>query len=186
MTHRIREAMKDGAMSPIGGDGKTVEADETYLSKSPKTRTHEPRHAKSAPMVFSLVERGGNVRSMHIDEKNIRTALATGLHGDSRLVTDGSHVYKFQVDKHEAVDHSKFEWARGDVHTNTLEGYFSIFKRGLVGTYQHMDRKHLNRYLAEFDFRMNTRAKLGFSDTERTMLAMKGIEGKRLTYRQAD
>ena len=86
--------------------------------------------------------------------------------------------------QHESVDHSKHEWVRGDVHTNTLEGFFSIFKRGLVGTYQHMDRKHLDRYLAEFDFRQNTRAKLGFSDTDRTSIAMKGIEGKRLTYRQ--
>ena len=86
--------------------------------------------------------------------------------------------------KHESVDHSKYEWARGDVHTNTLEGFFSIFKRGLVGTYQHMDKKHLDRYLAEFDFRFNTRAKLGVTDAARTMIAMKRIEGKRLTYRQ--
>ena len=88
--------------------------------------------------------------------------------------------------KHESVDHSKFEWARGDVHTNTLEGFFSIFKRGMVGTYQHMDRKHLHRYLAEFDFRFNNRSKLGINDSERARNALKGIEGKRLTYRQPD
>jgi transposase-like protein len=189
MTHRIREAMKDGSfLTPIGGSGKTVEADETYLSKSPKTRKPAgvPLNAKPAPMVFSLVERGGNIRSMYLDHRNVRSALNKHLHEDSRLVTDGSTVYKFVMPtkaQHESVDHSKHEWVRGDVHTNTLEGFFSIFKRGLVGTYQHMDNKHLHRYLAEFDFRMNTRAKLGISDAERTSIAMKGIEGKRLTYR---
>jgi hypothetical protein len=83
------------------------------------------------------------------------------------------------------VDHSKFEWARGDVYTNTLEGLFSVLKRGLVGTYQHVDKKHLNRYLAEFDFRQNTRAKLGIDDVERTRHAIRGMFGKRLTYRDS-
>ncbi len=103
----------------------------------------------------------------------------------SRLVTDGSVSYKFQTDKHESVDHSKYEFVRGDVHTNTLEGFFSIFKRGLVGVYQHMDKKHLDRYLAEFDFRMNTRAKLGIDDTQRTGMAVEGFAGKRLQYKTA-
>jgi hypothetical protein len=89
--------------------------------------------------------------------------------------------------QHESVDHSKYEWSRSDVHTNTLEGYFSIFKRGLVGVYQHMDKKHLDRYLAEFDFRrMNPRAKLGINYTQRAPIAVEGFKGKRLTYRQAD
>jgi len=184
MTHRIREAMAP----PIGGEGKTVEADETYLAKSPKTR--KPKglalNARPARQVFSLIERGGNIRSMYLDDKNIRGALVAHLDERSRLVTDGSVSYKFQVDNHESVDHSKYEWARGDVHTNTLEGFFSIFKRGLVGTYQHMDKKHLNRYLAEFDFRMNNRAKMGVSDARRAEIALQGICGKRLTYRQAD
>lgn len=184
LAHRIRLAMAPATNSgPLGGNGVTVEADETYLAKSPKTRKSAPKHAKPAPQVLSLVERGGNIRSMYLDDKNVRDALMQHLHDDSRLVTDGSQVYKFQVMKHESVDHSKYEWARGDVHTNTLENFFSIFKRGLVGVYQHMDKKHLNRYLAEFDFRRNTRAKLGISDTQRTALVLKGIEGKRLTYR---
>jgi transposase-like protein len=191
MTHRIREAMKGGSFmtTPVGGSGKSVEADETYLSKSPKTRkpAGTALHAKPAPMVFALVERGGNVRSMYLDHRNVRSAIRSHLHSDSRLFTDGSKTY-FSVmpnkSQHESVDHSKFEWSRGEVHTNTLEGIFSIFKRGLVGTYQHMDKKHLNRYLAEFDFRYNNRAKLGITDGERTVNAMKGIEGKRLTYRQ--
>ena len=186
LTHRIREAMKDtGGM--IGGFGKTVEADETYLSKSPKTRkpTGSALNAKPAPMVFALVERGGNIRSMYLDHRNVRRAIDVHLHMDSRLVTDGAQAYKFVMptqDQHESVDHSKYEWVRGDVHTNTLEGYFSIFKRGLVGVYQHMDKKHLHRYLSEFDFRMNTRVKLGFNDVQRAEIALKGFAGKRLTY----
>jgi len=182
MTHRIRFAMAPKNAGPIGGPGKTVEADETYLAKSPKTRKTAPLHAKPAPQVFSLVERNGAIRSMYLDEKNVRRALFENLHEDSRLVTDGAQAYKFQVANHESVDHSKFEWARGDVHTNTLENFFSIFKRGLVGVYQHMDKKHLNRYLAEFDFRRNTRAKLGINDVQRTALAVQGFKGKRLTY----
>lgn len=184
MTHRIREAMKDGTLSPMGGPGKTVEADETFLSKSPKSRKTGPLHAKPDRQVLSLIERGGNVRSMYLDHRNVRRALYDHLDERSRLVTDGAQHYKLMAAKHESVDHSKYEWSRGDVHTNTAENYFSIFKRGLVGTYQHMDKKHLDRYLAEFDFRYNTRAKLGITDRTRTAVAMKGIEGKRLTYRQ--
>ena len=189
--HRIRHAMAPGADSGLlGGPGATVEADETYLSKSPKTRKAPGTalNAKPAPMVFSLVERGGNVRSMYLDDKNIRGALTQHLDERSRLVTDGAQTYRFAMPtpaQHESVDHSKYEWARGDVHTNTLEGFFSIFKRGLVGVYQHMDKKHLDRYLAEFDFRMNTREKLKISDTQRTAIAVAGFAGKRLTYKTA-
>ena len=190
--HRIRHAMAPPAdAGQLGGPGKTVEADETYLSKSPKTRKPEglALNAKPAPQVFSLIERGGNVRSMYLDDKNIRGALNEHLDERSRLVTDGSTSYKFVMptpEQHESVDHSKYEWKRGDVHTNTLEGYFSIFKRGLVGVYQHMDKKHLDRYLAEFDFRMNTRAKLGINDIQRTGLAIAGAKGKRLQYKSSD
>lgn len=186
--HRIRHAMAPDADSGLlGGPGATVEADETYLSKSPKTRKAPGTalNAKPAPMVFSLVERGGNVRSMYLDDKNIRGALTQHLDERSRLVTDGAQTYRFAMptpDQHESVDHSKYEWVRGDVHTNTLEGFFSIFKRGLVGVYQHMDKKHLDRYLAEFDFRMNTREKLKISDMQRTGIAVAGFAGKRLTY----
>ena len=105
------------------------------------------------------------------------------VHKDSRLVTDKAQHYKFPpVASHESVDHSKFEWVRGDVYTNTLEGFFSVLKRGLVGIYQHVDKKHFDRYLAEFDFRQNTRAKLGINDTERAEIALGGAKGKRLTY----
>src|SRR3984885_1910948 len=188
MTHRIREAMKDGAMGLMGGPGATVEADETYLGKSAKSRKSEPKHSRPAPQVFSLVERGGNIRSMYLDDKNIRGALDQHLDMRSRLVTDGHTTYKTvmpNAGQHESVDHSKYEFVRGDVHTNTLEGFFSIFKRGLVGVYQHMDKKHLDRYLAEFDFRQNTRAKLGINDAQRTGSAVAGARGKRLMYKTA-
>jgi transposase-like protein len=191
MGHRIRHAMAPAAdAGPLGGPGVTVEADETYLAKSPKTRKAPGTalNARPAPQVFSLVERGGNVRSMYLDDKNIRGALNEHLDNRSRLVTDGSTSYKFYMptpEQHASVDHSKYEWKRGDVHTNTLEGFFSIFKRGLVGVYQHMDKKHLDRYLAEFDFRMNTRAKLKINDLQRTGIAVSGFAGKRLTYKTA-
>jgi transposase-like protein len=189
--HRIRLAMAPANdAGPIGGEGMTVEADETYLTKSPKTRkpAGQALHAKPAPMVLSLVERGGNIRSQYLDHRNVRDAIVDSLHPDSRLVTDGSTTYKTVMprhEQHESVDHSKFEWARGDVHTNTLEGFFSIFKRGLVGVYQHMDKKHLDRYLAEFDFRQNTRERLGVNDSQRAEIALQGVKGKRLTYKTA-
>ena len=186
MGHRIRLAMAPAAdAGPVGGPDVTVEADETFLSRSPKTRNNRALNAKSGEVVLSLVERGGDIRSMYLEDKNVRDHLVKHLDDRSRLVTDGSTVYMGQADKHESVDHSKYEWARGDVHTNTLEGFFSIFKRGLVGVYQHMDKKHLDRYLAEFDFRMNTRAKLGIDDAQRTGIAVEGFAGKRLMYKTA-
>lgn len=183
--HRIRAAMDEGFGGfdgPVGGSGVTVEADEMYLGKSLKSRRFE---GEQAPQVLSLVERGGPVRSMYLDHRNVREALYRHLDFDSRLVTDGSVYYTklLPMGHHEFVDHSKEEWARDDVHTQTLEGFFSIFKRGLVGVYQHMDAKHLNRYLAEFDFRMNNREKLGIDDVQRTTNAIKVAKGKRLTYR---
>jgi transposase-like protein len=186
--HRIREAMTANKLTMLGGPGATVEADETFLANSPKTRKPAGTkiNAKGARQVLSLLERGGNVRSIYIDDRNIRGALANHVQRGSRLVTDGAQAYKFQGFPHEAVDHSKKEWSRGDVHTNTVEGHFSIFKRGLVGIYQHMDSAHLNRYLAEFDFRMNNREKLGIDDTQRAAIAVKGMVGKRLTYRATE
>jgi transposase-like protein len=183
--HRIRHAMAPmPSIGTLGGSGKTVEADETELARSRKTKRPVGfRRRLHNPIVMSLVERGGDIRSTMLDHRSAMSIVRRYVHKDSRLVTDSAAHYKFPpVASHEFVDHSKFEWVRGDVHTNTLEGFFSVLKRGLVGVYQHVDSKHLDRYLAEFDFRQNTRAKLKINDEQRADLALKGFAGKRLTY----
>jgi transposase-like protein len=181
--HRIRLAMAPGGdLGPMGGEGKTVEIDDMEMGRSHKTR-RRPEGRKGNVKVLSLIERGGPVRSIVLDHRGIGPRLYKHLDKRSRLVSDSAPVFKFTgAAKHEAVDHSKFEWARGDVHTNTLEGFFSIFKRGIIGVYQHVDSRHFDRYLAEFDFRQNTRIKLGFNDVDRADVALKGVKGKRLTY----
>lgn len=189
MAHRIREALVPaGGTPPLGGEGKTVEVDETYIGKKRGRKVSRGGQHKNA--VVSLVERGGEVRSFKVDRANIRTVreiVGKNMSRKSRLVTDEAHMYKaVTVDSHESVAHGKKEYGRGDVHTNTIEGFFSIFKRGMKGVYQHCDERHLQRYLAEFDFRYNNRAAAGCSDRERTDKALKGIEGKRLTYRRTD
>ena len=180
--HRIRLAMDPGSDTPMGGEGKTVEIDDMELGRSKKTRRH-PEGRKANAKVLSLIERGGPIRSITLDHRGIGPRVQRHLDQRSRLVSDSANVFKYTgAAKHEAVDHSKFEWARGDVHTNTLEGFFSVFKRGIIGVYQHVNAKHFDRYLAEFDFRMNTRAKLGYNDSDRADVALKGVKGKRLTY----
>ena len=180
--HRIRLAMDPGQDTPMGGEGKTVEIDDTELGRSHKTR-RRPGGRKSNLKALSLIERGGPIRSISLDHRGIGPRLHAHFDPASRLVTDSAPLFRYTgAAKHEAVDHSKFEWARGDVHTNTLEGFFSVFKRGIIGVYQHIDSKHFDRYLAEFDFRMNTRVKLGINDKERAEIALKGMKGKRLTY----
>lgn len=185
--HRIRHAMAPGSPAQLGGLGKVVEADETELARSRKTKRPAGFRRKTHnPIVVSLVERGGDIRSQMLDHNSAMAVVRENVHKDSRLVTDTTTRYRMApVANHEMVDHSKFEWTRGDVHTNTLEGFFSVLKRGLVGVYQHVDRKHLDRYLAEFDFRQNTRAKLGIDDVERAQRAIRGMVGKRLTYRDS-
>lgn len=191
LTHRIREAMKDyGAGGLMGSGGAVVEADETYIGRKPGTKKGRAG-AGHKNMVFSLVERGGNVRSVHISGPmfdNIKTAFRTSLSPEARLMTDNARMYwkigpQFSAE-HQRVDHSKDEWVRGDAHTNTIEGYFSVFKRGMKGVYQHCTADHLHRYLAEFDFRYNTRTALGVDDTTRARTVLGQIGGKRLTYRQ--
>jgi hypothetical protein len=181
--HRIRLAMAPGGdLGPMGGEGKTVEIDDMEMGRSHETR-RRPEGRKGNVKVLSLIERGGPVRSIVLDHRGIGPRLYKHLDKRSRLVSDSAPVFKFTgAAKHEAVNHSKFEWARGDVHTNTLEGFFSIFKRGIIGVYQHVDSRHFDRYLAEFDFRQNTRIKLGFNDVDRADVALKGVKGKRLTY----
>ena len=183
LMHRIREMMTPRGVSPLGGSGMTVEADETELAKSRKTKRAEGHRRRDNPVVVSLVERGGRTRSMMLDHHGVMNIVRRNVDPASRLVTDKAQHYKFPpVASHESVDHSKFEWVRGDVHTNTLEGFFSVLKRGLVGVYQHVDQKHLGRYLAEFDFRQNTRERLGVNDVQRAEIVVQGAAGKRLTY----
>ena len=182
LMHRIRMAM-DGSSGTglMGGPGKIVEADETFITRSPKTRRLIAAPPREDRQVMSLVERGGPIRSVSLDHNTVRDALWQHLDRDSRLYTDGAVSYRRFVRQHSAVDHSKGEYVRGDVHVNTLEGFFSVFKRGLIGVYQRVDEKHLSRYLAEFDFRFNTRARLGIDDKARADRALVGVKGKRLT-----
>lgn len=200
MAHRIREAMRDGGLAPLGGSGGIVEADETYLWSTekplPRARGRVPKptkRGKSGPAdkraILSLVERGGRVRSFHpgvADGATVAAIVRDNIAREARLHTDESRLYKkvgAEFATHETVTHSHGEYVRGDVHTNTVEGYFSIFKRGMKGVYQHCREKHLHRYLAEYDFRYNNRSALGVEDKERAALAVKGAAGKRLTYR---
>jgi transposase-like protein len=195
MAHRIREAMNEPDPGPLGGKFKVVEADETYFGGNKGEWEYRSglgwrrkRGYAGKRAVVSLVERGGNVRSFHVDKANgetIRKILFTNVYRDTNLMTDESMLYRKpgkQYASHQRVNHGIREYARGDVSTNTIEGYFSIFKRGMKGVYQHCGEQHLKRYLSEFDFRYNTR---NLSDSERADLALKGITGKRLTYRPA-
>jgi transposase-like protein len=200
LCHRIHEAMRDGGlMGPLGGEGKVVEADETYFGKAEELHVSKYRrgrpytkkgHFKNNRPIVALVERGGNLRSFHmavVTKENVQAIVKANVAKESRLHTDESKLY-WGADEHfathETVKHSAGEYVRGDVNTNSIEGAISIFKRGMKGVYQHSKEKHLHRYLAEFDFRYNHRVKLGFTDIDRTRAAIKGIEGKRLTYRQ--
>jgi transposase-like protein len=191
LAHRIREAMKDyrGMFTePLGGAGKTVEVDETYLGRKAGTKAFLPVSEKQP--VVALVERKGEVRSFHmptIRANNLRSAMARNISVESHLMTDESKMYTYvghNFASHGTVVHSNKEYVRGDVHTNTVEGYFSILKRGIYGVYQHVSEAHLNRYLSEFDFRYNNRIALGIDDQDRAEKAIAGAKGKRLYYRQ--
>jgi len=188
MTHRLREAMRDGNLEPLGGKGKIVESDETFfVNKRGYVRKQGGAHKMK---VMSLVERGGNLRSVVLDslsKQDITRIIEKNVHRESRLMTDSATYYRggVGVPLHEMVDHSAKEYVRGDVHTNTLEGYYSIFKRGMTGVYQHCSEKHLHRYVAEFDFRYNNRSARGVEDASRATVALRGIVGKRLTYRDS-
>ncbi len=189
--HRVREAMKETtAIFPdkMGGGGATIEADETFVGGKAKNRAYAPVPEKMA--VAALVERDGRVRSFHVPNvtaNNLYPIIARHTHADSRFMTDESDVYsaigRTFKGGHLTVNHSEKEYVRDDTYTNTLEGYFSILKRGVYGVYFHVSEAHLHRYLSEFDFRYSNRIKLGVDDRKRTDLAIIGAKGKRLTYR---
>jgi transposase-like protein len=204
MMHRLREAMApSGKPGPMGGEGKVVEADETYLGKrdgkkgKPDTFVSgfgwmsHPRIDNQRKIV-ALVERGGPARSFvvnRVNKKTVSKILFTNADRKSTLMTDEAAFYKApgaHFADHQSVNHSEYEYARGNATTNTVEGFFSIFKRGMKGVYQHCSEAHLHRYLAEFDFRYSNRAALEIDDQDRAKKALKGITGKRLTYRRTN
>jgi transposase-like protein len=190
MAHRIREAMAPATPSPLGGEGKVVEVDETEVGGKAKNRAYRKRVPKKA-IVLSLVERGGAVRSArvaNVTSRTLRPVIVKTASRKSRLMTDEAKWYTRvgeEFASHESTAHRN-EYVRGDAHTNTAENYFSILKRGIYGVYHHVSEAHLHRYLAEFDFRYSNRAKFGIDDGERAARALKGIYGKRLTYRQTN
>jgi transposase-like protein len=187
--HRIREAMKDddGSVGPLGGEGAFVEADETFIGGKARNRAYR-KPAEKKPVV-TLVERKGRARSRHVPEvtaANLRPILEKEIDKTSHLRTDESGVYwkaGEQFTTHRTVNHAQEEYVRGDASTNAAENFFSILKRGIYGVYHHVSEEHLHRYLAEFDFRYSNRIALGVDDVERTERAIRGIVGKRLTYR---
>lgn len=192
MSHRIREAMRSGSLAlPMGGDGSSgiVEADETFIGRKKGAPVKRAYHHKNA--VLSLVERGGDVRSFHVDKADSATIMPIvreNIAKEAKVMTDEAKYYSKIGDEfaeHGSVNHGAGEYVRGDAHTNTLEGYFSIFKRGMKGIYQHCDERHLHRYVGEFDFRYNNRSARGVEDEARMSKAVRGVRGKRLKYRQA-
>jgi transposase-like protein len=187
VSHRVREAMRVVGVGPMGGSGAIIEADETFYGQvegEPKRRGTGHKH-----VILSLIERGGSARSFHVEGTriaDIAPVLRANVKPESTLMTDEGTYYREvgrEFARHDSVKHKEDEYVRGDVYTNTAEGFFSIFKRGMTGTYQHCKEKHLHRYLCEFDFRYSNRVKLGIDDVARTEIALKGIVGKRLTYR---
>ena len=196
LAHRIREAMRDGSLAPLGGSGRTVEIDETAQGRTegaPKfSRRRMGGHGRT---VLTLVERGGSARSFHVGGTTlgeIMPVIRKNLHRESEVMTDSASWYKYlgayvDLAGHDTINHTGGEYVRreGDkmITTNTVEGYYSIFKRGMKGVYQHCAEKHLHRYLAEFDFRYSNRIALGVNDEARAVKALQGVAGKRLTYR---
>ncbi|MEO1168428.1 MAG: IS1595 family transposase [Pseudomonadota bacterium] len=193
LAHRIREAMRDGQLDPFGGEGGKVQADETYIGRKQGVKKH-PRaggFGHKMTVVSLLDERTGKARSIHAKDMGkgiVAQIVKDNVHRESRLITDEARHYKAVgrlFADHESVFHGGREYVRGDITTNHIEGYFSIFKRGMRGVYQHCGEKHLHRYLAEFDFRYSNREANGVNDEARHIEAVKGIVGKRLTYRRA-
>jgi transposase-like protein len=196
MAHRLREAMHEDAPGPMGGEGKVIEADETYVggkesNKHANKRNQHKDHLGGKQAVVTLVERDGSARSFHVanvTSKTLGRVIRTTVSRKSHLMTDGAIFYKKigrEFAGHSSVDHSAGEYVReGHHHSNTVENYFSILKRGITGTFHHVSEAHLSRYLAEFDFRYSNRSGLGINDTMRADELLRGIAGKRLTYRR--
>jgi transposase-like protein len=197
MTHRIREAMTNAELPPMGGAGSIVELDETFFGRKEGAEKARAGYGhKNA--ILSLVERGGSARSFHVAstrKEDVLPVILANIARETHIMTDEANQYVRLGDefaKHDSVDHHREEWGYTDrvtgtfIGTNTIEGFYSIFKRGMRGTYQHCGEKHLHRYVAEFDFRYSNRAKLGINDEQRAAKIVKGAKGKRLFYRRPD
>jgi transposase-like protein len=193
MAHRIREAMTEANPTPLGGEGKVIEADETFMRSRYRMTNEGMRKVKGGGeyKILTIVERKGRARSVKMDALKSRdVAMIVLANADTKsvLMTDEARHYH-QVGRefaqHNFVAHGAGQYVAGDVTTNTIEGFFSIFKRGMKGVYQHCGEQHLHRYLAEFDFRYSHRAALEIDDDQRTQIALRGAEGKRLMYSQA-
>src|ERR1700730_763229 len=189
--HPIREAMRSGALEPMGGVGGVVEADETFIGRKDGTIRRRGHGHKNA--VLSLVNRdSGQVRSFHVagtSAADIIPIIKANVAKETAMMTEeGGHYFTLGAHfaSHESVSHKADEYVRGSAHTNTVEGFYSVFKRGMTGVYQHCHEKHLHRYLAEFDFRYSNRAALGIVDNSRAELALRGVRGKRLRYQRVD
>jgi transposase-like protein len=193
LSHRIREAMREGDLAPFGSDGGAVEVDETYIGRRAGRGGKVPKGGHAHKMaVLGLVDRdSGKCRMFYVENAGahmVQPIVLDNLSREARLMTDEAYMYRKigkEFAEHSAVKHYRKEYVRGDVTTNTVEGAFSIFKRGMRGVYQHCAEKHLHRYLAEFEFRYSHREKLGVDDTIRADLMLKGVVGKRLTYQTA-
>jgi transposase-like protein len=192
LAHRIREAMRPASMTPMGGSGHIIEVDETFIGRLPDVPVQKGGAAHKN-VVLTLVDRGGEARSFHIDTTSVAEIVPLvrkNIDRESHLMTDEARHYVNvgkEFGSHHAVEHTAHEYVRHKIiHTNTVEGYYSIFKRGMKGVYQHCSEKHLHRYLSEFDFRYSNRVARGVDDTARAVKALQGISGKRLTYRVAD
>lgn len=187
MTHRLREAMKSASTGLLGGNGSAVEVDETYWGTEKLRKPYKTRGYGHKMKILTLVERNGETRSFHVPRVNAKTLkpiLKAQIAKDTHVMTDQANPYQSlhkEFDKHSSVNHNKGEYSRGDVTTNTVEGFFSILKRGLIGTFHHVGENHLQRYVTEFDFRFTHRK---LTDVQRAELMAKGISGKRLTYRR--
>ncbi len=188
MSHRIREAMRSGDLTPFGSDGGAVEVDETYIGRK-KGVEYKGGGGSHKMKVLALVDRNtGRSRAMVIDSTTravIEPIVMANLSREARLMTDEALLYRkigVNFADHQVVRHYGNEYVRGEAHTNTVEGYFSIFKRGMRGVYQFCGEKHLHRYVAEFNFRYDNRVALGCGDAERADRLLAGIVGKRLTY----
>jgi hypothetical protein len=181
--------MRSDDLTPLGGNGKVVEADETYIGRLQGTQVRRGGGAHKNT-VLTLVERGGRARSFHIDTARagqIMPIVRKNIAKETAMMTDESGIYRRlggEFASHEYVKHSKDEYVRGNVHTNTVEGFYSIFKRGMKGVYQHCAEHHLHRYLAEFDFRYSNRIAMGIDDGVRSVKVLMSVKGRRLTYRR--